>query len=230
MEIPAISAERREARGTKAMRKLRAAGRIPGVLYGKGQDNFNLSFDYRSVEDLVKNEERVVELEIEGSTQHALVRALQRDHFGDTLQHIDFVRVDLDDKVHLSIPLHFVGTPKGTSHGGMLEIVRAGLEAKLPARNIPKYIEVEVGGLDVDDFMRFKDLPLPEGAELLDNSEGIVARCIKARRAAAIAAEAAAAVGAGPGAAGEEVPEGETPAEGAEGEAKPEEGGGKKSD
>lgn len=209
MDIAAITAERRESRGTKAMRRLRAEGRIPGVLYGKQKENLNLSFAYRSVEDLVKNEERVVELDLGGDKQYALVRALQRDHLGDTLQHIDFVRVDLDDKVHLSIPLHFVGTPKGASHGGMLEVVRAGLEAKLPARNIPKFIEVEVGELGVDDFMRFKDLPLPEGAELLENSEGIVARCIKARRAAAVAEAAAAVVGAGPDAPAETVAEGE---------------------
>lgn len=221
MEIPVLQAERREIRGTKAMRRARAEGQIPGVLYGKKQENINLMLEYRAIEDLVDNEDRVVTLELAGQQEHALIRALQRDHLGDNLQHIDFVRVDLEDKVRLRIPLHFVGTPKGANQGGMLEIVRAGVVANLPAKSIPKSIELEVADLGVDDYLRFKDVPLPEGAELLESTEGIVARCIKARRAAAIAAAAAEAVGAGPGAAGQEIPEGESAPSG-EGDPKPE--------
>lgn len=222
MEIPVIPAERREISGTKAMRRLRADGKLPGVIYGKSQENINLTLQTRDIQKLVDDEDRVVEIDLDDKKEHALVRALQRNHLGDEIQHVDFVRVDLDDKVQLRIPLHIVGTPKGAQHGGMLEVVRAGVVANLPARSIPKYIEIEVAHLDVDDFVRFKDVPLPEGAELLEPSEGIVARCIKARRAAAIAAASAAVVGAGPGAAGEPVPEGEgEPAEG-DAKAKPE--------
>src|SRR5690606_8429046 len=105
MQIQALKAERREHSGTKAMRKLRANGGLPGVLYGRGNENINLSFNYRDIEKLVKDASHVVELDIGGEKQPALVRALQRDFLGDYLQHIDFVRIDLQSKVRLRLPL-----------------------------------------------------------------------------------------------------------------------------
>lgn len=188
MQIPALKAERRAISGTKAMRKLRANGGLPGVLYGKGAENINLSFKYAAIEKLIHEASHVVELDIAGEKQHALVRGLQRDHLGDHLHHIDFIRINLDEKVKLKLPLNFVGTPRGAAHGGLLEIMRGEVEVLCPAANIPKYVEVEVTGMEVDDAIRFKDLNIPEGAELTANPETTVAKCAQARRAAALTA------------------------------------------
>lgn len=194
MQIPALKAERRTVSGTKAMRKLRANGGLPGVLYGKGAENINLSFSYTDIEKLIHDASHVVELDIAGENQTALVRGLQRDYLGDHLHHIDFIRISLEDKVKLKLPLNFVGTPRGAAHGGLLEIMRGEVEVLCPAANIPKYVEVEVTGLEVGDALRFKDLGIPEGAELTLNPETTVAKCAQARRAAAVsAAEEAAA-------------------------------------
>lgn len=188
MQIPALKAERRAVSGTKAMRKLRANGGLPGVLYGRGAENINLSFRYSEIEKLVHDASHVVELDIAGEKQHALVRGLQRDYLGDQLHHIDFIRISLDDKVKLKLPLNFVGTPRGAAHGGLLEIMRGEVEVLCPAANIPKFVEVEVTGMEVGDAVRFKDLNIPDGAELTVNPETTVARCAQARRAAALTA------------------------------------------
>lgn len=207
MQIPTLKASRREQSGTKAMRKQRALGNLPGVLYGQGQENINLLFDYTDVSKLVHDASHVVELNFDDGKHIALVRGLQRDHLGDNLQHIDFIRINLDEKVKLSLPLSFVGTPRGASHGGLLEILRSDVAVLCPASNIPKYIEVEVTQLEVEDTVKFKDLNLPEGAELIPNPDGIVVKCAQARRAAALtkaqeaeAAKPAAAAAAAPAA------------------------------
>jgi large subunit ribosomal protein L25 len=219
MTIPALPASRRENSGTKAMRKLRAAGELPAVLYGKGAENLNLTLNYAQVEKLVHNANHVVELDISGTKQHALMRGLQRDGFGHQLQHVDFMRIDLHEKIKLLVPLRFIGTPKGVAHGGLLEVMRSDVPLLCPAANLPSYIEVEVTHLDVTDAVRYKDLKLPEGASLNANPEWIAVKCAHARRAEELeptpAAAAAAAAGAVPSAAGAPPAAGATPAAGA---------------
>ena len=188
MQIPALKAERRDISGTKAMRKLRANGGLPGVLYGKGAENINLSFKYADIEKLVRDASHVVELEVSGDKMPALVRGLQRDFLGDNLHHIDFIRISLDEKVKLKLPLKFLGTPRGAAHGGLLEVMRGEVEVLCPASNIPRYVEVEVAGLEVEESVKLKDLNIPEGAELIGNPETIAVKCAQARRAAALTA------------------------------------------
>lgn len=183
MQIPALKAESRGVSGTKAMRKARAEGRLPGVLYGRGQDNQNLLFETRDILKLIESETHVVKLNVGGAEQYALVRALQRDFMGDELQHIDFVRIDLSEKVRLRIPITFIGTPKGATHGGLLEVSNGDVEVRCPADRIPKHLEVEVVHLDVGEAVHFSDLKLPEGAELLQNPSLVVVKCAHARRA-----------------------------------------------
>lgn len=198
MQIPVLKAEPRTNSGTKAMRKLRANGGLPGVLYGRGGENVNLQFSLRDIQKLVHEADHVVELAMGDVKQTALVRGLQRDFMGDHLQHIDFIRIDLHEKVRLKLPLKFVGTPRGAAHGGLLEVMRGEVEVHCPATSIPKYVEIEVTHLEVDQAVRFKDLKLPKDADLIPNPEGLVVKCAHARRATE---EAPGATAAAPGAA-----------------------------
>lgn len=199
MQVPSLKAEPRSAIGTKHMRRARAEGKVPAVLYGKGKENLNLSVPRRDLEQLVKAAFHVLELDIGGKKEHALIRGLQRDNLRDDLLHIDLLRVDIKDKVRLVVPFTFLGTPKGASNGGLLEIMQSGVDINCPAINVPKYITVEVAKLELGDGVRFKEVPLPEGADLLSPPEGFVVKCAIARRA--IADEQAAAAAAAPGAA-----------------------------
>ncbi len=187
MDIRTVSAQRRTALGSKAMRKARAAGNTPGVIYGKGDENVNLLLDSRTVDSLIEESAHVVELDIGGEKQHALIRAIQRDYLGDSITHIDFVRVALDDEVRARLPIRFVGTARGTAHGGLLEVLRGEVAIYCQASAIPRQIEVDVTQLDVGDAIRFRDLSLPAGARLVLNPKGLVVACTQARRAAALA-------------------------------------------
>lgn len=187
MDIPTITADRRDTVGTKAMRALRADGRIPGVMYGRKQDNVNLTLDAITIHKIVDEASLVVELDIAGEKTHVLLRGIERDHLGDQIQHVDFLRIDLADKVRVSVPLTFVGTAKGATRGGLLQIQKGLIPTNCPANAIPKGIEIEVTNLDIGDSLYFKDVPLPDGAELIANPKGIVVQCVQARRAAALA-------------------------------------------
>ncbi|MDC1142972.1 50S ribosomal protein L25 [Planctomycetota bacterium] len=186
MDIPTVVATRREESGTNKMRRFRAEGKLPGVMYGKKQENINLTFSYADVVGLVKDSSLVVNLEVDGKTETVLMRGLQRDHLGDHFHHVDFLRIDLSEKVRLRLPINFVGTPIGAATGGLLEIMHAAVDCLCPADRIPKRLEVKVVDLKVDDSIQFKDLELPEGAELLQSPDAIVIKCAKARRAAAL--------------------------------------------
>ena len=186
MDIPTVTATRREQSGTNKMRRFRAEGKLPGVIYGKKKDNINLTFSYDDVAKLVKDSSLVVDLEIDGEKQTVLMRGLQRDHLGDSFHHVDFLRIELSEKVRLRLPINFVGTPIGAATGGLLEIMHGGVDCLCPADRIPKRLEVMVVDLKVDDSIHFRDLVLPDGAELLQNPDAIVIRCAKARRAAAL--------------------------------------------
>jgi large subunit ribosomal protein L25 len=88
----------------------------------------------------------------------------------------------MQDRVRLNMPVHFLGTPRGAAHGGLLEVLHGEVPILCPASSIPKYIEVEVTKLEVGDSIRYRDLTLPEGAELTAHADIHVVKCAQARR------------------------------------------------
>lgn len=219
MAIPALKAERRTLSGTKNNRSLRAQGKVPAVLYGKGKENVNIALDTGAVNKLMHDAEHVVELELDGTKSHALLRAAQRDYLGDNIEHLDLTRVDLNDEVRVNLPLRWVGTPKGSNQGGVLEVIRAGIALSCKASNIPKYIETDVSAVELNQSIFYKDIKLPAGSKLIPRADLLVAICRVPRviEVAAPAAGEAAAAGAAPaaGAAGAAPAAGAKPAAGA---------------
>lgn len=202
MQIPTVKAERRTTSGTKHNRKLRAQGMMPGVLYGRGKDNINLTLPSGTIEHLIATDTHVVEIDVEGAKTHAMVRAIQRDSLGSNIEHIDFTRLELDDEVRVNLPLNFVGTARGTQHGGVMQVMRGEIPLYCKARNIPKHLDVDVTHLEVDDMLRYKDIKLPEGAKLAANPEWVVTSCREPRVIVETVATPDAAAAAAPGAPG----------------------------
>ena len=164
-----LKAAKREAGGKGAARKLRQAGRIPAVLYGKDMDTVVLSLDAMEVEHLfqaISVENTIVELEIEGEKEshQTLVREIQSHPFRYELVHVDFLRIQSDVEVDVEVPVELVGTPVGVKqHGGVLEQIVHELPVRCLPSLIPEIIEVDVSGLDIDDSLHLSDLQLPEG-------------------------------------------------------------------
>ena len=162
MEIVKLHVEMREAKGTRAARRLRREGKLPAVIYGHGENPENVAVDVEDISNLLEHGVHVAELDLGGSNRQVLIKEVQFDHLGMTPIHVDFTRVDLTEQVTVSIPLEFKGTPIGTHEGGALEHFMVDLEVKCKVTQIPESIRVTVSDMKLDDVFHVRDIPLPE--------------------------------------------------------------------
>jgi large subunit ribosomal protein L25 len=192
MEIARLEAEPREGRGTRAARRLRRQGKLPGVVYGHGETPENVAVVVHDLETLLEHGSHVLELKVNGTTKRVLIKAVQFDHLGLKPIHVDFMRVDLTERVHVSVPLDFRGTPIGTHEGGLLEHELVDVEIDCVVTEIPEAIRVNVTDMGVGDVLHVRDLPLPSGVKAITAAETIV--CSVRAKKVSVEVEAAEAV------------------------------------
>lgn len=170
-----MKATKRTDAGTYAARRLRKSGKVPAVMCGHGEETENLALDQREVERVLQHGERLLEIDVEGKKQNALIKEVQYDTFGQVILHIDLGRVDLDERVEMTIVLHLVGVPEGAKEGGVLQQAENEVRIECPVRSIPEEIKHVVTSMQLDDKLYMKDMELPEGAKLLSDPETVVA-------------------------------------------------------
>ena len=216
MDFAKVNAEVRRETGKGHARRTRAAGRVPGVLYGRAQEAVPLSLDPLALVRSLDKERRrntVFSLAVAdngaSSDVTAMIRDVQIDPLSQRIVHVDFLRISLEEDVKVSVPLVLKGTPVGVVNGGNLhQSVHMIPIAARPAA-IPVKIEIDVSGLDIGTAVHVSDLKLAAGVRpLLDPKLGLASvvapRTDKAEEAAAAAAAAAApAEGAAPAAGAE---------------------------
>lgn len=215
-----LVASKREGTGKSVTRKLRAAGRVPAVLYGHGMEPISLSVDSRELLHLFHTgagTNVLVDLVVDGDDHLAMAREVQRDHIRGRFVHVDFLAVSRDQRITVSVPVRLIGESAGVKAGGVLEHHLWDLQVECLPSDVPEAIEADVSALEIGYSLRVGDLVAPEGATVLTNpDESVVAVTQPQARVeveeAAEAAEAAA-----------EAAEGAAPAE-AEGSAEPSEG------
>ena len=165
-----LSAETRSATGKGANRKLRVAGQIPAVVYGKGRDPQSVTLDPKALDTLLHASgaglNTLIDLSVGGRTDTVLVKELQRHPVHGAFLHVDFFKVDLTQKITVAVPIHFVGKARGVEFGGILDHPLRELEVECLPRAIPEFVEVDVSALDVGDAIHVSDLRLPEGVEV----------------------------------------------------------------
>ena len=162
--------DRTEA-GTSKTRKLRKEGKIPGILYGHGKKPVMLSFDSHDMEFAIQHGERLLELDHKRKKINALIKEVQYDAFGTEILHVDLTRVDLDERVQVTVPVILVGTPEGVKEGGVLQQTTSAVTVDVSVVSIPDEIKIVVSSLKLNDQLHLSDIELPEGAEMLDNPE-----------------------------------------------------------
>ncbi|MDH3785657.1 MAG: 50S ribosomal protein L25, partial [Acidobacteriota bacterium] len=178
LKMPVTS---RESFGTNASRRMRAAGRVPGNVYGMNMGSFAVSVDPREVENVVYSDSgrnTIFTLAMEGSDQSrdVMLRELQRHPVTDQLIHVDFLRVDPKQELHVSVPVELVGTPEGVKNdGGILDFVHRSVEVSCLPDSIPEHFNVDVSALEIGHHISVKDLTAPEGVQILDDEESILA-------------------------------------------------------
>jgi large subunit ribosomal protein L25 len=175
-----LEVERREATGKEVAKKLRREGRVPAVVYGAHRDPVAITVDRKSVSELIQKSDHGVRsvflLKMKGTDQqrHAMIKDITIDPISRKMMHIDFVRVLMDEKVRLTVPVHLNGTAIGVKEGGLLDFQIRDLHVECLPNAIPDSIEVDVSPLGSHDYYRVKDLKVPEGVKVLDEPERVV--------------------------------------------------------
>ena len=166
-----ISARKRETRGTGASRRMRTAGRVPGILYGGERDAVNIELDHKELHRHLRNEAfhaSILTLKLDSSEEPVLLRAYNMHPFKQQVQHVDFQRVSKDRKIHMKVPLHFVNAEKSPGvkeQGGLPNHVINELDISCLPDDLPGFIEVDMGNLTVGHSIHVKDLVLPKGVQ-----------------------------------------------------------------
>lgn len=179
MASASLNAKPRTDRGKGVARKLRAAGEVPGVIYGHSREPQSLTVNAREFNRLaerVRITSTVIELALDGKVSKTLVRELQRDPLTRHPIHIDFQELVAGEKITVSVPLRFVGTPEGVkTGGGILEETMHQVEVRVDPSNIPDHIDVDVTALTIGHSLHISDLKLPAGVEVTDDPEQTIA-------------------------------------------------------
>lgn len=170
-----VTAQVRRELGSRANKRLRDRGLVPGVLYGHKEAVIPLTLPKRELVNHISKGAHLFDLAIDGRSEKALVKEVQYDHLGKEVLHVDFTRVSLDEKVQVTVPLELRGTPKGEADGGVLQQIIAELEIECLVTEIPEVIRHNVAELGLNDVLHIKDLKLPEGVRCLQDEDLIVA-------------------------------------------------------
>lgn len=180
-----ISADPRKAQGTGASRRLRRAGRVPGILYGGDKGAVNIELDHRELLRHLTNEKfhaSILTLKLEAGAEQVLLRAFNMHPFKPQVQHVDFQRVSKDRKIHMKVPLHFINqetSPGVKEQAGVITHVLNELDIECFPDDLPEFIEVDLGGIAVGNSVHARELKLPKGVEavLHKDEDPVVATC-----------------------------------------------------
>ena len=170
-----VSATARKELGSRANQRLRKSGLLPGVIYGHKQAVVPVTLPRKEVANHIHHGAHLFSLAVEGQKETVLLKEVQYDHLGIEVLHVDFARVDLNEKVTISVPLELKGTPKGEADGGVLQQVLAELEIECLVTDIPDLIRHNVSELVLNSVLHVKELTLPPNVKVLQDGEQIVA-------------------------------------------------------
>src|SRR3954465_3447241 len=161
---------------SRATRRLRRAGQVPGVLYGGGGDPVSFSVDALVLRRALAAQGAVVELELDGTTAPAVLKDAQRHPVRGETMHVDFLRVDLDQPIQSTVPLHLIGADDapGVRDGGVLEHVTHELTVEALPREIPEAIEHDVSGMELNETMTLAAVSAPAGVTIVDDPETVI--------------------------------------------------------
>jgi large subunit ribosomal protein L25 len=176
-----LQAQPREDAGKGVARKLRAAGRVPAVLYGHGKDARSLSVDAKDLFHLLHGAAGgnvLIDLVVDGKKTMAMAREIQRDHVRGRYLHVDFLEVRRDEKVTVEVPIHLVGESAGVKAGGVLEHHLWDLRIECLPQDLPDAIEADISALLLNDTVRVSDLTIPDAVTVLTPSDEGVASVV----------------------------------------------------
>jgi large subunit ribosomal protein L25 len=189
-----LKAQSRSDVGSANARRLRRAGRVPGVLYGRSGTSLSLDLDSREFVNGIKSisKSTIVKVELGDKSYDTFVKDTQRNILDGKILHVDFYEVEKDVVLRARVQIHIHGNPVGVRDGGILETSLHDIEVECLPQYLPERLDVDVGDLKVNQSIHARDLPLGENVRLISGEDQVVALVKFARetKAAAEAAEA----------------------------------------
>ena len=166
-----VEATTRESFGKGAARKLRATGQIPAVLYGHGTDPKHVALPAHQIGLIIRKANALLELQIDGTSQLALVKDVQKDPVRQIIEHLDLIVIKKGEKVQVEVPVHVEGEPFA---GTIADLDAHTLLLEVEATHIPESVVVSVEGLEEGAQIHAKDVELPKGATLINEPDTLV--------------------------------------------------------
>ena len=173
-----LNAELRTDQGKGASRRLRLVEKMPAIVYGGDKDPVNLTLEQKDVR-MHQNSEHfyssILSLNVNGKAEEVIIRDVQHHPYKVDLMHIDFQRVDKKSKMHIHVPLHFLGEEKSPGvklQGGLVSHLLIEVEIECLPKDIPEFIEVDMSKMNSGDTIHLSELNLPKGVELLALKQG----------------------------------------------------------
>ena len=173
-----LDAEVRTDMGKGASRRLRHANKIPAVMYGGGEDAVSLTMDHNKIMHALENEafySHILTINIDGKGAKAILRDLQRHPAKPVILHADFQRVNMKEKLHMNVPLHFLNediAPGVKEEGGLIQHNVVEVEVSCLPGALPEYIEVDVAELTMGNSLHLSDIKMADGVELVQLAHG----------------------------------------------------------
>jgi large subunit ribosomal protein L25 len=188
-----LTAKVRGELGSRRNKRLRDAGFVPGVIYGHKEAVVPVTLPKKELVGHLNHGAHLFSLALDGKSENVLVKDVQYDHLGIEVLHVDFTRVDLNERVEVTVPLILKGEPKGEAEGGVLTQVISDIQIECLVTQIPEDIRHNVSDMGLNDVVHISDLKLPDGVRALQDPDQIVATVKEvAEEAQAEAAEGAA--------------------------------------
>jgi large subunit ribosomal protein L25 len=173
--------------GSAAARRLRTEGQIPGVLYGQGMDPITLAVERRELRVALSGSagvNTVLDLEVDGKVYPAIVKELQRHPVRRTVSHVDFLQVNLNEEITVSVPVRIEGEAKAVvSNGGLVDPAVDSIDVVTTPRNIPDEVVVDISDMQMGDAIRLADIQLPAGVTAAGDPELLIVSVLTLRGA-----------------------------------------------
>jgi large subunit ribosomal protein L25 len=171
---PSLEVEDREERGSRAVRRLRREGYVPGVVYGTGIDPMSFKIGARDLRNALQDGSAVIDLKVgSGKKRPVMVKDQQRHPVRDEIMHIDLLQVDLSETIHAAVAVELEGAEEapGAKEGGVLEHVTRELNVEALPTDVPENILVDVSGMEAAATLHLSEITAPEGVTFLDDPD-----------------------------------------------------------
>jgi large subunit ribosomal protein L25 len=208
MSETVLTAEVGRRSGSADARRLRAQGKIPAVVYGHGMDPLSVSVDRRELRQALSGAaglNTILDLTVEGTVYPSIIKDIQRHPVRRTVQHVDFIQVNLNEEIVVSVPVTLEGEAKEVASGnGLVDLAMTEIEVRTTPRSIPDGITIDVTDMAMDSVIRIADIDLPSGVAAEADPDAPVVTVLTMRAPAAEEEAEAAAEGEAPSESGGE--------------------------